>query len=306
MRARSDAGYTLIELIVAVAVLGILTAQLFVVFNTQRKVFVNNERVLDVQEDARLVMDLLVNETRMAGYMVPQVAGISSRDGGTGAPDALCVSDPSALDDAVVRSANDRFRRARIATFVAGGATITLTTAAELNVDADTGATIDFEEGQGIVIADGNRSHCATITDVDVAAGQITFDPVIADPSLFNVGNSRAAPAVIYEIDGSGLTRNGMLMSAEVEDLQVEYGVDVDANDFMDPNAPSEWPLDDLDAVPSARIRAVRLTVVTRTSQNDPEYNGPGLPASANRTAGAPDGFRRRRFVASVLPRNLL
>jgi hypothetical protein len=165
---------------------------------------------------------------------------------------------------------------------------------------------VDFSEEQGIVIADGNRSHCATITDINEATGQITFDPVIADPPLFDASAARAAPAVIYEVGGSGLTRNGLLMSSEVEDLQVEYGIDVDMDGLMEPNVSAEWPLDDLDAVDSSRIRAVRLTVVTRTSQDDVEYDGPGRPASANRGAGAPDGFRRRRFVASVLPRNLL
>jgi prepilin-type N-terminal cleavage/methylation domain-containing protein len=303
MRARRDAGYTLVELLIALAVLGILTAQLFVVFNTQKRVYVTNERVLDVQEDARLVMDLLVNETRMAGYMVPQVAGISSRDGGATAADALCVSDPSALDETVVRVATGRFTRARILTFVGNG-TVTLASLADLDVDAN-GST-DFAVDQGIVIADGNRSHCATITDVDAVSGQIQFDPDMANSGLFNVGNTRVAPAVIYEVGGGGLTRNGMLMSSEVEDLQVEYGVDVDADDLMEPNVSAEWPLDDLDLVDSSRVRAVRLTVVTRTSQNDAEYTGPGLPASANRNAGASDGFRRRRFTASVLPRNLL
>ncbi len=302
-RARSDAGYTLIELLVALAVLGILVAQLFVVFNTQKRVYVTNERLLDVQEDARLVMDLLVNETRMAGYMVPQVAGISSIDGGTGAADTLCVSDPSALDETVVQAANNRFSRARISAFVGNG-TVTLTTVAELDVDAD--GDTDFSVDQGIVIADGNRSHCATITDVDAGSGQIEFDPDVPNSALFNVGNTRVTPAVIYEVDAGGLTRNGMLMSSEVEDLQVEYGVDVDGDDLMEPNVSAEWPLDDLDLVNSSRVRAVRLTVVTRTSQNDAEYTGPGLPASANRTAGASDGFRRRRFTASVLPRNLL
>ncbi len=303
MRARSAGGYTLIELLVAMAVLAILTSQLFLVFNTQKRVYVTNERVLDVQEDARLVMDLLVNETRMAGYMIPRVAGISSIDGGGGAADTFCVSDPGALDEGVVRSANARFTRARVAAFV-GLATITLASVADLDVDAN-GST-DFAAGQGIVIADGNRSHCATITAVNGVSGQVEFDPVIPNPALFSVTNTRTAPAVIYEVGAGGLTRNGMMLSAEVEDLQVEYGVDVDNDDLMEPNVSAEWPLDDLDGVNSSRVRAVRLTVVTRTPQNDAEYDGPGLPASANRGAGAPDGFRRRRFTASVLPRNLL
>jgi prepilin-type N-terminal cleavage/methylation domain-containing protein len=298
------AGYTLIELLVAIAVLAVLTAQLFVVFSTQKKVYVTNERVLDVQEDARLVMDLLVNEARMAGYMVPEVAGISSRDGGN-APDVLCISDPALLDEDEVRQATSRFPRARITGFV-GQDIVTLATLADLDIDAN--GSVDFTDDppMGIVIADGNRSHCATVTGVDTTNGQVTFDPEITDTSLFVVGNVRVAPAVIYEVGAGGLTRNGLPISSEVEDLQVEYGVDVDADGVMETNVSAEWPLDDLDSVDSSRIRTVRLTVVTRTAQDDITYDGPGRPASANHAAGAPDGFRRRRFVASVLPRNLL
>ena len=47
------------------------------------------------------------------------------------------------------------------------------------------------------------------------------------------------------------------------------------------------------------------MTVVARTLQNDAEYTGPGLPGSANRNPGPTDGFRRRRFVATVAPRNM-
>lgn len=307
MRLRRNAGYSLVELLVALAVLAILTAQLFVVFSSQKRAYVNNERVLDVQEDARLVMELLTTETRMAGYMVPQRAGVSSRDGGNAAADALCVSDPSVLDEDDVRTEDDRYDRARVATIAAGGGAVTLSSIAQLDVDgAD--AAVDFAEDAGIILADGARSHCARITDVNVATGEVEFTPALPLPATWTVAQIRATPAIVYEVDGGGLglTRNSLLLSGEVEDLQVEYGVDVNDDEILDMDDAAEWPLDDLDGVDSAEVRSVRLTVTTRTTQPDAEYTGPGRAAAANRTAGAGDSFRRRRFVASVLPRNLL
>ena len=44
----------------------------------------------------------------------------------------------------------------------------------------------------------------------------------------------------------------------------------------------------------------------SRTQEIDTRYNGPGYSGAANRVAGAPDGFRRRRFTTVVTPRNLL
>jgi prepilin-type N-terminal cleavage/methylation domain-containing protein len=307
MRRRESSGYTLVELLVALAVLAILTAQLFVVFSSQKRAYVNNERVLDVQEDARLVMDLLTTETRMAGYMVPRRAGVSSRDGGNGAADALCVSDPSVLDEDDVRTEDDRYDRATVASITAGGGAVTVSSIAQLDVDgAD--AAVDFAEDAGIILADGAHSHCARITDVNAATSEVEFTPAIPLYTTWTVGQIRATPAIVYEVSGGGLglTRNSLLLSGEVEDLQVEYGVDVNDDEILDMGDSAEWPLDDLDGVDSAEVRSVRLTVTTRTTQSDSEYTGPGRAAAANRTAGGTDSFRRRRFVASVLPRNLL
>lgn len=307
MRPRESSGYTLVELMVALAVLAILTAQLFVVFSSQKRAYVNNERVLDVQEDARLVMDLLTTETRMAGYMVPRRTGVSSRDGGNANPDALCLSDPSVLDESDVRKENDRYDGASVAILAAGGTSVTLSSIAELDVDGSD-AAVDFVENAGIILADTTHSHCARITDVDATTGVITFTPAIALPATWNVAQIRAAPAIVYEVAGGGLglRRNSLMLSGEVEDLQVEYGVDVNDDELVDFSSNAEWPLDDLDGVDAAAVRSVRLTVTTRTTQPDAEYAGPGRAAAGNRAAGGGDNFRRRRFVASVLPRNLL
>ncbi len=309
MRARRPTvGYSLIELMVALAVLGILTAQLFVVFSSQKRAYVTNERLLDVQEDARLVMDLLTTEARMAGYMMPRRSGISSIDGGNANPDALCVSDPSVIDDADPSTENDRYDGASVAVLAAGGGDVTLLSIAELDIDADAAPAVDFVVDAGIILADGTRSHCARITDVDAATGEIEFTPAIPVPAAWTVGSIRAAPAIVYEVSGGGigLTRNSLMLSGEVEDLQVEFGVDVNDDEVIDFADVAEWPLDDLDGVDSAEVRSVRLTVTTRTTQDDVEYAGPGRAAAANRVAGGGDGFRRRRFVTSVLPRNLL
>jgi prepilin-type N-terminal cleavage/methylation domain-containing protein len=299
-------GYTLIELMVALGVLAIVTAQLFVVFTTQKKAYVTNDRILDVQEDARLVMDLVVSEARMAGFMVQRMNGISSLDaaGGNGS-DILCVSDPSVMDETRVINASQKFDGGAITSIDGSGMHITVAAATSFDVDGDGG--VDFDEGRGIVLSDGTHTHCARVTEVDVAGLDLEFEPEIEDTAPWTVGSVRIVPAVVYEIEaGAGLRRNNMLLSAEVEDLQAEFGVDVNLDEVVDEEDPAEFPLDTLEGSNPARVRSVRLSVVTRTSQSDPDYSGPGHPEVANNPAGPDDGFRRRRFVASVLPRNLL
>lgn len=303
---RGEQGFTVIELMVAVVLVAVVTSQLFLVFRTQKKAYIANERILDVQEDARLIVDLLASETRMAGFMVPRLTGMSSVDGGSSAADILCLSDPSVMNKTQVAAQTERFDAGSVASIDSGGDIVTLASASDLDVDGDDGSLPDFYEQRGIVISDGTNSHCARITDVDEATLKIEFTPVISNPTSYVTASVRVAPAIVYEVGTSmGLSRNNMLLSSEVEDLQVEYGVDVNLDDLVDESDPSEFPLDSIDGSNPEEIRIVRLTVVARTMQNDPEYNGPGYPGAANRAAGASDGFRRRLFVTRVLPRNL-
>lgn len=304
---RSETGFTLVELLIALFVLAVVTSQLFLVFTTQKEAYVTNERILDVQEDARLVMDLLVSETRMAGFMVDGETAISSVDGGAGGSDIFCVSDPGVFDETEVVTAVERFDSAVVSALDAGGDIATLSSAAEFDLDSD--GNVDFVEGRGIIISDGANTHCARITLIDTATRQIDYAPLIDDPTAYALASTRAVPAVVYEVGaggGLGLSRNNMLLSSEVEDLQVEFGVDANLDDVLDETDSAEFPLDTLTGTSPERVRSVRLTVITRTAQADPEYDGPGFPGAANRDAGASDGFRRRRFIARALPRNLL
>lgn len=318
MHRRDDRGFTLLELLIALAVLGVITSQLFLVFGSQKKAYITNERLLDVQEDARLVMELVLSEARMAGYMLPRRSGIASIDGAliNGiTPDTLCVSDPSALDDNLVQDADDRFGAAPATVTTTGR--ITVATPADLDIDGIGGN--DFQVGQGIILTDPQTRHCARITAVNTVAGTIDFTPLLAadnNPALadFTVGVTTVVPAIIYEVGtsatggGIGLTRNGMLISDEVEDLQVEFGLDTDADDFVDVTNAAEFPFDSVaELADPSQIHSVQITVTTRHQAQDPEFTGSGsnFVAVANRVAGATDNRRRRRFVSSVVPRNL-
>ena len=97
--------------------------------------------------------------------------------------------------------------------------------------------------------------------------------------------------------------RSGVLLSAEVEDLQVEFAVDANENHTIE--EPAEFPIHILAGFDPALIRRAQVTVITRSRTADPQFRSPGLPAAGNRVAGLPDQFRRRSFTAMTVPRNL-
>ena len=299
----SPSGFTVIELLVSLAIMAIVSSQLLLVFQGQQEAYVTNERILDIQEDARLVMDLISTETRMAGFMVPRVTGLTSINGGA-APDIFCVSDANEIADGTLATASQPFDRGRPLGPTAVGATSIFLQPGDLDIDSD-GAD-DFSTGQALIIADSTNSWCAPIVTVDAAAGRLDLPAVFAIPTAFPT-TARVVPAVMYQVGGAGglgLSRNGLLLSAEVEDLQVEFGVDVNGDSIIDPLT-GEFPIHNLAGFDPASILQVRLTVTTRTAQGDQDFTGQ-FPAAADRPGGAAtDNFRRRRFVASIRPRNL-
>ena len=328
MRSRTQrtAGFSLIELMVAVAVMGIVTAQLFVVFANQKKVFTSNDRALDVQESARLTLDLISFDTRMAGFMVPKYAAVSSVDGGPNGADRFCASAPgSAGSGGAVPTMLTRFNGATVTNIAAGSVTINTT-----DLDLDQDGVADFVVQSGVIVASETLTYCARISAVNITGTTATI--VFANPEDATTylggttpsSDMRAVPANVYEIDTNALQlrRNNLLLASQIEDFEVEYWLDTAGvpNGVEDGN--QEFPVNDLNnpdppagvgSIPAANdeIRRVRISVTARTIQEDQADAATGnltygRPALANHVAGAAvDRFRRRTFSASILPRNI-
>ena len=295
-------GFTLIEMMIALALMAIVTAQVLMLFTTQHKVYVVQDRTLEVQQNARLVTGLVLADIRMAGFLVPAIAGIASVDGGPNDTDILCTSDPSVMAESEITDANGRFDRARLQLALGGNAGSVTLVASTMDLDGDTND--DFAANRGIIISDGANSHCARIEAV--GGNVVSFTP--DTPAGFNAGtaDSRAVPAVVYEIAAGDLLRNGAPLAPGIENLQVEFGVDADGDRQIETGTvPPEFPVHDLIGWDPSEIRSVRLSVIARAPSEDPEFTGTGMPAAGNHVAGAADGFVRRRFTSTVYPRNL-
>ncbi len=338
---RSSAGFSLIELMIAVAVFGLITAQLLVVFSNQKRVFTSNERALDVQEQARQTLELISFDTRMGGFMVPTWSAVSSVDGGIDGPDRFCVSDASYFDFTGAPSPLDTktkpFDGATVTAVAADHVTVT-----GLDIDGSVPAGVDFlapsaagaGNGGGIIIASPTETFCARITRI--VGNDIYFeDHDTADTVEFGDATAYvtlgpeliAVPAQVYEIDPDPavleLNRNGLLLASQIEDLQIEYWLDNAGTPNGVQDADTEFPVNDLNnpdppggAIPAdmSMVRRVRVSVLARTTQEEGQSNASGRlvggrPALANRPAPlgvVADRFRRRSFSASILPRNLV
>jgi len=298
---RRQSGLTMVEVLVAMAIMAVVTSQALGMLASQLHTFHAQKRVVDVQEDARLVSDMILVDIRMAGFMVPNTSGIATADGGVNGVDTLCTSEWSSMDETQLSNASGRFDRASLANPLPASTGSVDLSVADMDIDKD--GDDDFVVGEGIIIADADASHCARITRI--AGGTVEFTPDTPGGG-FDVltAGGRAVPAVVYEVAGTTLRRNSLVLSDQVEDLQIEFWVDTDGDSLV--SGIAEFPLDTLTGEDTFAVRSVRLSVLTRTATEDAQLPGAGRQGVANHLVGAADDFRRRLVTVTAAPRNLL
>jgi prepilin-type N-terminal cleavage/methylation domain-containing protein len=95
-RSSWEKGLSLTELAVAMAVAGILLAAGYGIFLTQQKTYAVQDQVAEIQQNARVAMNLLMRDVRMAGHGVPTlwpvvIGGNTYSDTVTAAGDTLTL-----------------------------------------------------------------------------------------------------------------------------------------------------------------------------------------------------------------------
>lgn len=164
-------GFTIVELMIAMAILGVLTASIFSLYNTQHKVTHIESDVIDVQQNLRMALDGITRDLRMAGFALTggeTPVGSFGNGTGLGASDTVSLNTAGAFSAATIINAD-------ISTVVSAGTGITFTvfSANEANF---------FTPGEAArVINPGDKSQPAatvfTVSSINAATPSITMTP---------------------------------------------------------------------------------------------------------------------------------
>jgi prepilin-type N-terminal cleavage/methylation domain-containing protein len=320
MSAKRELGFTIIELMVSMAILGIISVYMFESFAVNQRAYTVIDQVAESQQNVRAIADLLERDLRHAGLMVPEGAAVCGVDD-TAGPDLLYVSDANAIDPDDDLATYDG-AAIGVPQVAAGPATFAVPSLVmepsparpAYDTDGDGTADSDFREGGGAIVMDladpGRGTACGRVTDVDLLGSEVDVD--IQSGALAAAGatpNLVVVPAHEYRIaNGDQLFRDGVLLSEGVEDLQAAYFFDEDDDGVVDANEMRGVEGEDYDAADQdgASIRAVRVNLVTRTRMEDREWTQGRAQALENRDpAAANDGFRRRVYTSTVMLRNV-
>jgi type IV pilus assembly protein PilW len=255
-----NAGFTLIELMVAMAGFALVSLAAFSVLSTGQRTAVANDQLVKVQQTARLALDLMTRDIRMAGYGtpsgVPLPAGCNTplipTDGGPGGNDTVSVV---TVDQVIGRLALD--------SPLVPGNVITL---------------FDLPPGlmavNDVITLDG--VFTASVSAVDEAAKTLTLSSPIGSttsPRVFLATTSVIRLiCVTYSVSGAGanppfqlMRRVGALAPGNqpipivdgIETIQLAYALDTDNDGRIDNQTGSVAGFDCLDFVPNLPAPAI-------------------------------------------------
>ena len=318
-------GFSLIELLVAMALMGVVILYMMQSFTTQHRTYVLVDQVTEAQQNLRAVSELLENDVRAAGFLVPKGAGVCGIDRTT-APDTLFVSNADVIrtvDSLATVDVNKVAGNLGAPVTVAAGTTLSGAsqvlnlTQNWVDVAADGS---DFAIGAGVILVDTNdtnvRAACGVITAINGNNVTVDMGPTTLGPTGV-YSQVLAIPAHVYTVNApagapSQLLRDGLALASDIEDLQVAYFVDANSNRVIDAG---EYQGDGTAAnysaanVNGSQIRELRVDLVMATRDDDPNQlfrEGSGQ-ATENRTAASvagTDGRRRRVHQATLRLRN--
>ena len=292
-RTHEQKGFTLVELMVVVTIFFFILAGVFAAYISQHHASVIQSQVTDMQQNARIAMDFLSKDIRMAGFGKPSgsVNGFSNAISPAINNDA--TSGNNVLNGTDQIAVVTGYRQESILQSAASSDSTTITLVD--NADQFNTTTKSFVCIDGIGQIDNYQV-------TGIAENVLTVSPALH--RAYQVGAPvLLVKAITYSVNDAGfLTRNentgggAQPLAPNIEDLQLAYQLDDDT-----------WS--DAPASPE-NIRAVRINVLARTRFQD---HSPGQTGTIGQRPdiedhdvnNVADGFRRRLLTSVVEVRNL-
>jgi len=261
-------GITLIELLVALSISGILVAGVYRTFVSQQHTYTVQEQVVDMQQNVRLAINRMTRELRMAGYgrMDAAFFGASKMHG-----IYEHVVNPGGGGNSVTVVGGYQAPTTLSATALAPSNTIQVSDATPLDIGNKQYISVNGLESHRIKKITGNQIELFSNLTADHLAGEPVF---LVMAITYSIGAFEGKSALLRD-DNLGL--GPQPVAENIESLQFLY---FDANGILtaDPDL----------------IRMIQLTIVAITDKPDPEL------------AKAGDGLRRRTLTTNIQLRNLL
>jgi type IV pilus assembly protein PilW len=310
------AGFTIIELLIAIALGLVILAGLFRTFKVQHDSYVVQDQVSAMQQNLRAAMYLITRDLQMAGYYTNFDRTVRQMDWNdldgdsnpnnnmeTGRPLLFAVDNASGADiktdtDVIVIVKASREEGRPLA--VGESASTSNISLSSWNLDSEAGDDLNTGQKKYGVLVKNDLSY-AELFHLDTGGN---IDPPLTQNYTTNDRVHRA-DIIIYKVDNSTPTRpclrrknlgsdnNYQVIAENIDNLQFRYQL----NDGTWVNDP---------AGNQARVRAVEILLVARTAFPQRGYQDTSSITFGGATIPAPnDSYRRKTLNSVVKTRNI-
>jgi type IV pilus assembly protein PilW len=320
-KGEKNRGVTLIELMIVLVIAAVLVAGIYTLFMTQQRSYTVQDQVAGAQQDARVALDVVARDIRMAGAMI----GAGDASGFTDGTFFFPVGSYYFAVVSVVNNDSDSGNNCMDGTDAIGivyaEKELGLITNDPPTNPLQLDQTFDCPVSASLFVT--SEMHAGKVFQASCTPGNTNQLTVTNFPASGFIKNEKvfAVNAVEYRVGRTNtpsdsyfvLRRNGDALIGDnnlpiVEDLQIAYQL-AGSNDWIYDQAGDSWPA----GKNSADIRMVRINITVRTAVQDAAVQDASLSAQFNQpeledhTAGlnGPDGFRRRVYTTVVKVRNL-
>jgi type IV pilus assembly protein PilW len=318
---RTDKGFTLIELMIAMAITLVVMGAIFMTFKSQQDSYVVQDQVTRMQQNLRGAMYVMTRDIQMAGYYTnfDKTSCLTDWDNDGNIDSGFRpliyardnVNDSGGGDNIkdntdiiVIVKASQDFNRTLLAgegTITAG--TITLLGNRDLDGDASNDPDLDTNNKYGLLVKKDLSK--ADFFEVNNASGTITPPDGLSE----NYGEGDLifrADVIIYRVDDDpahpSLHRTNLSSSSgsttvaeDIDSLQVRYRLS---------GSSSFVPASDTTFNP-ANVRAVEVSLLARTGRTIRGYTGPSTYSIGGDSVTAGDGYRRKVLTTVIETRNI-
>jgi len=310
MKIRSNSGFTLVELLVAVALGLIILAGLFHTFRTQHDTYIVQDQVAAMQQNLRAAMYLITRDLQMAGWYtnfdrnnrtIDLGDDLGSRtgrplffseDNSGGGSDGTIRQGTDAL--IIVKAAEEADKIKEIGDYIAAGTSIAEEILALRDLDPDGGKKFGLLVKNDLRTADFFELSSSGDTEWSLdelySSGDLVFR---ADIIIYKIEDEGGRPVLKRRNLGND---NGYQVVAEnIENMQVRYGLNN-----------GNWVNELNNANRAQDVRAVEVILVGRTAQRQRGYTDTNTYNFANNPNPNPnDNFRRKVLSNIVKTRNV-
>lgn len=302
-------GFTMVELLVAIAITGIVTAAGFTFFNNTFNFSVLHKRTIDMQRETRIAIDILSRDIRIAGLGMidPMIGSLQStvamiQAGNNVDPDPSGAA--SKLDRITLVGGYEGV--GMLSAVAKGGA-------ATISVNFFPGVTPSYLVGKTITL---EGFYYGTVTSQVGATNAFNLSPplpmtrdystlntvVIVERVTYRVAipAGETEPALYREVDlnNDGVVDQSDIIASGIEDLQLAYLL----TDGTEVNSPPAIALPRT----AAQISAVRVSLLVRGKDPKTAARPSIRPALEDHAAGAAaDQYHRKVMTKVVEVRNL-